>query len=70
VLGVGRSTIQIRNEKKWATHKRVEEGYRRYMLAFKKIFPNFIYKSLNNLEPFNLVEEAKKIKSNGMVQKE
>jgi hypothetical protein len=25
---------------------------------------------LNNLEPFNLVEEAKKIKSNGMVQKE
>jgi hypothetical protein len=49
-----------------ATHKRDQEEYKKYMLAFKKIFPNFIYKSSNNSEPFSLVEEAKEIKSNGM----
>jgi len=57
------------NEKKIITHKRDEEGYKRYLLAFKKVFPNFIYKSSNNSKP-NLVEEAKEIKSNRVAKEE
>ncbi len=70
VLGVGRGTIHRRNEKKLAAHKRDEEEYRRYLLAFKKQIPNFISKSPNNSKPFSLVKEAKEIKYNGMAQEE
>jgi hypothetical protein len=43
-----------------------EEGYKRYLLVFKKAFPNFIYRSLDNLEPSSLAEETRDAKSNGM----
>ncbi len=44
---------QFREElqKNLVAHRRNEEGYRRYLLAFKKAFLDFIYKSSNSLEP-------------------
>ncbi len=44
---------QFREElqKKLVAHKRNEKGYKRYLLAFKKVFLDFIYKSPNSLEP-------------------
>ncbi len=45
-----------------------EEGYRRYLSVFKKTFSNYIYKSLDNLEPSSLAKEAWEAESNGVAQ--
>ncbi len=44
------------------------KGYRRYLLAFKKTFSDFIYRILDSLEPFNPTKEAWEAKYNGMAQ--
>ncbi len=48
-------------QKNLFTHMRDEEGYKKYLYAFKKTFSNVMYKNVNNSHPFNPVEEAKEV---------
>jgi hypothetical protein len=40
---------------------RNEEGYKRYLYAFKKTFPGFMYRNIDSSQPFNPVEEVKEV---------
>ncbi len=53
-------------QKHLVAHKIDEKWYRRYVLIFKKVFPNFIYKILYSSKPFNPIEEVGE--SNGEAQ--
>jgi hypothetical protein len=52
----------------FATHKRDEVAYRRHLFAFKKAFPNFIYRNLNNIGPSSLVQQEEEVEYNGAIK--
>ncbi len=54
-------------QKNLATHKRTKEGYRKYLLAFKKAFLDFIYKSPN--KAIQSIEEVGETKCSGIEKK-
>ncbi len=53
-----------------ATHRKDEDGYKRHMYAFKKAFLDFMYKSLNSLEPSSPTYEVKKVGCSGVAHEE
>jgi hypothetical protein len=59
--------VQFKEEmyKNLVAHKKDEFKYKRHLFAFKKAFPNFMYKNSNNLELSNPVHEAKEAKCSG-----
>jgi hypothetical protein len=66
MVGTCKGTIQKRNEDKLVAHMRDAKRYKRYLLAFKKTFSNFIYKIIDNLDPFNPTKEVGDVEYNGM----
>jgi hypothetical protein len=54
--------------KNLATHKRDEVAYKRHLSTFKKAFPNFIYRSLNNIGLSSLEKKEDEVEYNGAVK--
>ncbi len=57
-------------QKKLVAHRKDEEACKRYLSAFKKAFPSFIYHSPNNLKPSNLVQKVVDIECNLTTQEQ
>ncbi len=62
MAGVGKSLILKGGVKKIGYNRRDEVAYRRHLFTFKKAFPNFIYRNLDNSKLFSVIPKVKETK--------
>ncbi len=51
-------------QKNMVAHRKDEEACRRYLFAYKKVFPTFVYCSLDISKPSNIIQKVKDIECN------